>query len=108
MNAEQSILTTLVEIESTRAHRIMGPAFHKVRDVAEPTLDISRWCPVRPFFLASNSCDAVPRQCILAHGYSVTNRFVVREDVVEIPSVGIDHNRPGSFFAMKFHHSALV
>src|SRR5438876_1192072 len=97
MDAKQGVLTALEEIDAARAERVRRPAFDEVRQAADTLLDLFGRHPRRPLFLAADLGDAVPGQRILADRDTVTDRLLVRQYVVEIARVGIDHDRASGF-----------
>src|SRR6266702_4931841 len=81
MNAVERVLVALVEIQRSRAHRIMGAWTYVIRNIGKPVLDLLGRYPGRPFFLASDPGNARPRERLLADRNAVANGLALRQDV---------------------------
>src|SRR3981081_879308 len=57
--------------------------------------------PSRPLFLAADLGDAGPSLRLLAYGHAVAERFPIGHDIIEMPVVGIDHDRARCLLAVE-------
>jgi hypothetical protein len=99
VDPEQRVLAAGVEIQRTRAHRIVGTGRH-IGGNAEPRDFALGRMPGRPLGLAANLGDAGPGHGFLADGDAVADRLAVLLDEIEIVIVGIDHDGAGGFLAV--------
>src|SRR6266566_1606433 len=81
VDPEQGVLIALVEIDASRAQRIMWPAFDKVGEIAKPLLDVSGWYPRRPFFLPADLGDSIEQERIFANRHAIAYGLLVRQHI---------------------------
>src|SRR5882757_4713086 len=86
----------------------MRAAFDACRKWAEPLAFAVRRYPSRPFCLAADLGDAGPTLRLLAHGHTIAERLLVRQHVVEIARIGVDHDRAGRLLAMESDDLLLI
>src|SRR6266568_1474108 len=66
MDPIERVLVALIEIQRSRAHRIVGARAYVIRNIGKSVLDLRGGNPGRPFFLAPDPGDTRPRECFLA------------------------------------------
>src|ERR1051326_3401996 len=79
----------------------MRAAGDEGRQRAEALLLAGGRRPARPLLHAADLGDAAPDLGVLADGYAVADRLVVRLDVVQELGVGIDDDRARRFLAVE-------
>src|SRR5262245_13569170 len=93
VDAVQGILVALVKIDRPRAQRISGTSGNALWVGAEPSLDLCRRDPIRPFSYVANRSDAGPGQRFLPHRNAVAECLAARQGVIRKKSVGVDTDR---------------
>ena len=108
VDAVQRVVSPRIKINAASPHRIGRTAFDIIRKRAEaPLLALGRR-PARPFLFAADLGDAGPRLRLFADDHAVADRLVVRQHVVEVARVAIDHDGARGFLAVILDDGALV
>src|SRR5215831_6633562 len=88
----QRVLMTVIKVERPSAHWILRPGTDVVGDIAKPVLDFLGWHPGWPLLHSSYFGEARPGKRFLTHRDTVPNGLILRQDEVEVPIIGIDHD----------------
>src|SRR5262249_15928084 len=74
----ERVLVALVEIQGSRAHRIVGAWTYVIRSIGKSVFHLRGGNPCRPFFLASDLSYAGPCERLLADRDTVANGLGLR------------------------------
>src|SRR5262245_51037122 len=95
VNPVQRVLVTLIKVKRPRPHRIVGSGTHVVRNIAEAAPDFLSWHPGWPLLHPAHFGDPRPGERSLPDRDTVPNGLTLGQNIVEIPTVGIDQDGAG-------------
>src|SRR5438034_2071227 len=108
MDPIERVLVALVQIQRSRAHRIVGAWTYVIRNIGKPVLDLRGGNPRRPFFLASDLSYAGPCERLLADCDTVANGLALGQNIIQVPIIRIDHDGTGHLLAAIVDNLALI